>query len=116
MEGLAFPGHIWPEIDSVQSAMQIVAKADHHTIVVMEGKVPVILISLFGEIGALIPLGEPIVCRCQTFKSFAIRALRWFLSTSILSVPQLVPRHTLPTPPSEWASRVRICNEVFDLK
>jgi hypothetical protein len=36
----------------------MIAKEDHHTLVIMEGEVPALLVSLFGEIGAMILLGE----------------------------------------------------------
>ena len=58
IEEIVSPGHIWPEIASVERALGLIAKDQHHTLAIMEGEVPVLMISLFGEIGAVIPLGE----------------------------------------------------------
>jgi hypothetical protein len=49
---------IWPETQSAKHLLEIIAKQDHHTLAIMDGTPPVLLISLFGEIGAVIPLGE----------------------------------------------------------
>lgn len=58
MEDVTLPGHIWPEIELVQGILSKIAKEEHHTLVIVEGEVPALLVSLFGEIGAMIPLGE----------------------------------------------------------
>lgn len=63
----ASPGHIWPGIEVVQGALNMIAKEDHHTLVIMEGEVPVLLVSLFGDIGAVIPLGEAPAGRLPRF-------------------------------------------------
>jgi hypothetical protein len=67
MEDVTHRGHIWPETEPVQGALNMIAKADHHTLVIMEGEVPTLLVSLFGEIGAMIPLGQAPVGRLPTF-------------------------------------------------
>jgi len=67
-------GHIWPETEPVQGALNMIAKEDHHTLVIMDGEVPTLLVSLFGEIGALIPLGEAPVGRLPTFSD---RGMVW---------------------------------------
>lgn len=48
-------------------ALNMIAKEDHHTLVTMDGEVPTLLVSLFGEMGAMIPLGEAPVGRLPTF-------------------------------------------------
>jgi ribosomal protein L30/L7E len=51
-------GAIWPETASVKPMIQIIAKEDHHVLAIMDGEPPVLLVSLFGEYDAFIPLGE----------------------------------------------------------
>ncbi len=58
MEDVHTPGFIWPEIAAVERVLEMFARADHHTLAIMEGEVPVLIVSLFGELGAVIPLGE----------------------------------------------------------
>jgi hypothetical protein len=58
MEGVNLRGAIWPETASVKAMIQIIAKEDHHVLAVMDGEPPVLLVSLFGEYDAFIPLGE----------------------------------------------------------
>jgi hypothetical protein len=58
MKDIVVLGHIWPEIKAAEGALNLIAKDAHHTLAIMEGEVPVLLVSLFGDIGALIPLGE----------------------------------------------------------
>jgi hypothetical protein len=58
MEDVTFRGRVWPEIGIFQGVLNMIGKEGHHTLVIMEGEVPVLLVSLFGEIGAVIPLGE----------------------------------------------------------
>ena len=74
MEEVTPYGHIWPETEPVQGALNMIAKEDHHTLVIMDGEVPTLLVSLFGEIGALIPLGEAPVGRLPTFSD---RGMVW---------------------------------------
>jgi hypothetical protein len=38
--------------------LQVIAKEDRHVIAIMDGDPPVLLVSLFGEYGAFLPLGE----------------------------------------------------------
>lgn len=49
---------VWPQTASAKNVLQIVAKQDHHTLVILDGVPPVLLISLFGEFDAVIPLGD----------------------------------------------------------
>lgn len=63
MEDVTHRGYIWPETEPVQGALNMIAKEDHHTLVIMDGEVPTLLVSLFGEMGAIIPLGEAPVGR-----------------------------------------------------
>jgi hypothetical protein len=49
---------IFPETDSVEHLLQLIAKEQHHVIAIMDGAPPVMIVSLFGEYGAVIPLGE----------------------------------------------------------
>lgn len=58
MEDVQAPGFIWPEIAAVERVLEMFSKTDHHTLAIMEGEVPVLIVSLFGELGAIIPLGE----------------------------------------------------------
>jgi hypothetical protein len=67
MEDVTLQGHIWPEIEPARGALNMIAKEGHHTLVIMEGEVPMLLVSLFGEIGAMIPLGEAPAGRLPTF-------------------------------------------------
>jgi hypothetical protein len=67
MEDVTPYGHIWPETEPVQGALNMIAKEDHHTLVIMDGEVPTLVVSLFGEMGAMIPLGEAPVGRLPTF-------------------------------------------------
>jgi hypothetical protein len=68
IEDVTLGGKIWPEIEPIQGVLNMIAKPDYHTLVIMEGEVPALVVSLFGEIGAMIPLGEqPAVGRLPTF-------------------------------------------------
>lgn len=58
LEDVRLRGAIWPETDSVKYILQIIAKKDHHAIAIMDGEPPALLISLFGEFGAFLLLGE----------------------------------------------------------
>jgi hypothetical protein len=57
-EDVRLPGAIWPETDSVKHMLQVIAKEDHHVVAIMNGEPPALLVSLFGEYGAFLPLGE----------------------------------------------------------
>jgi hypothetical protein len=48
----------FPETDSVKGLLQVFGKEDHHVIAIMNGVPPVMIASLFGEYGAVIPLGK----------------------------------------------------------
>ncbi len=67
MEDATLQGHIWPKIEPIQGALKMIAKENHHTLVIMEGEVPALLVSLFGEIGAMIILGEAPTGRMPRF-------------------------------------------------
>lgn len=58
-EDVSLPGVVWPQTESVQSLLQVIAKKDQHVITVMNSEPPVLLVSLFGEYGAALRLGEP---------------------------------------------------------
>lgn len=59
IQGLKLKGAaIWPATEAVQGALQLFGKEGHHVIAIMEGPPPVMLAILFGDIGAIIPLGE----------------------------------------------------------
>jgi hypothetical protein len=58
MEEVRLRGAIWPETSSVKAMIQIIAKEDHHALAIMDGEPPALLVSLFGEFDAFIPLGE----------------------------------------------------------
>lgn len=49
---------IWPETEPVKHLLQLIAKEDQYVIAILDGTPPLLLVSLFGEFGALIPLGE----------------------------------------------------------
>lgn len=57
-EDVRLPGAVWPETDSVKCMLQVIAKEDHHVIAIMDGMPPALLVSLFGEYGAFLPMGE----------------------------------------------------------
>lgn len=65
-EDVRLPGAIWPETDSVNRTLQVIAKEDHHVIAILDGEPPVLLVSLFGQYGALLPLGEIVEGRHPT--------------------------------------------------
>ena len=56
-EDARLPGAVWPETGSIKHLLQLVAKDDHHVITIMDGEPPVMIVSLFGEYGAFLPLG-----------------------------------------------------------
>jgi len=56
-EDVKLPGAIWPKTASVKSILQVIAKEDHHVVAIMDGDPPVLLVSLFGEYDAFLPLG-----------------------------------------------------------
>ena len=58
LEEVRLRGAIWPETAPVKPMIQIIAKVDHHTLAIMDGEPPALLVSLFGEYDAFIPLGE----------------------------------------------------------
>ena len=58
LEEVTLPAAIWPETDSVNGVLSVIEKEDHHAIAVMNGEPPVLIVSLFGEYGALIPMGR----------------------------------------------------------
>jgi hypothetical protein len=62
-EDVRLRGAVWPETDSVKRILQVIAEKDHHIIAIMEAEPPVLLVSLFGEYGAFLPLGELAVGR-----------------------------------------------------
>jgi hypothetical protein len=66
MDDVMLRGSVWPAIERFQAVLKMIAKEDHHTVVIMEGEVPVLVVSLFGEIGAVIPLGQAPVDRLLT--------------------------------------------------
>jgi hypothetical protein len=57
-EDVTLPGAIWPETDSVKPILRVIAEKDHHAIMITEAEPPILLVSLFGEYDALLPLGE----------------------------------------------------------
>lgn len=65
-EDVSLQGAIWPETDSVKPILRFIAKKDHHVIAIMDGEPPALLISLFGEYDAFLPLGLPVEGRHPT--------------------------------------------------
>jgi HNH endonuclease len=66
LESVTVRGAIWPETDSVKRVLQLIAQEDHHMVAIMDGEPSVLLVSLFGEYGAFLPLGELAEGRCPT--------------------------------------------------
>ena len=98
MEEVTLPGRIWPEIEPIQGALNMIAKEEHHTLVIMEGEVPTLLVSLFGEIGAMIPLGEAPVSRLPTFSD---KGAVWRIALPSrvlrkLTVPEMIEERLAP--------------------
>jgi hypothetical protein len=58
VEGQLPGAAIWPETSYVKPLLQQFVRPDEHTIVIFDGAPPVLLISLFGEFDAFLPLGE----------------------------------------------------------
>ncbi len=56
MEEVTQVGRMWPQTEQVQTSLDLIAKAECHTLAIMDGDMPLLLVSLFGEIGATIPL------------------------------------------------------------
>ncbi len=46
--------------------LQVIAKEDHHVIAIIDGEPPALIVSLFGEYGALLPLGALVEGRYPT--------------------------------------------------
>lgn len=59
MEEVTQVGHMWPQTEQVQASLDLFAKPECHTVAIMDGDMPLLLVSLFGEIGATIPLAPP---------------------------------------------------------
>jgi len=52
LEDFALPGTaIWPETSDIQPMLDVLGKNEHHTVAILEGTPPVLLVSLFGDIG-----------------------------------------------------------------
>lgn len=49
---------IWPETGPVKALVQQFAKPDEHSLVICDGDPPILLISLFGEFDAILPLSD----------------------------------------------------------
>jgi hypothetical protein len=49
---------IWPETGPVRPLVQRFAKPGEHSLVIFDGDPPLLLISLFGEFDAVLPLGD----------------------------------------------------------
>lgn len=56
MDEVTQVGRMWPQTEQVQTSLDLIAKAECHTVAIMDGDMPLLLVSLFGEIGATIPL------------------------------------------------------------
>ncbi len=51
-------GHFWPETHSVNHILSRFAETDRHVIAIMDTEPPILVVSLFGEYDAFLPLGE----------------------------------------------------------
>jgi len=49
---------IWPETTTVKPLLQQFAKRNEHTLVILDGTPPILLVSLFGEFDAVLPTDE----------------------------------------------------------
>jgi len=58
LEDVTLPGAIWPETGAVKHILRIFAEKDRHVIAITDAVPPVLLVSLFGEYDAFLPLGE----------------------------------------------------------
>lgn len=58
LEDVRLPGALWPRTEAVEPVLNAIAKEKHHVIAITDGEPPALLISLFGEYDAFIPLGE----------------------------------------------------------
>jgi len=56
MDEVTQVGRIWPQTEDVQTSLDLIAKTECHTVAIVDGDMPLLLVSLFGEIGATIPL------------------------------------------------------------
>ncbi len=56
MDEVTEVGRMWPQTEQVQASLDLFAKPDSHTVAIMDGDMPLLLVSLFGEIGATIRL------------------------------------------------------------
>lgn len=51
-------GHFWPETQSVKHILSRFAETDRHVIAIMDAEPPILVVSLFGEYDAFLPLGQ----------------------------------------------------------
>jgi hypothetical protein len=92
VDELTLVGRIWPETEHVQPALDWIAQDDAHTIAVMDGAVPTLMVSLFGKIGAFIPLQAATQVR---FPMFSDKGLVWRIALpsrelATMTLPELV--------------------------
>lgn len=59
LDDVNLPGAaLWPETTTVKPLLQQFARPNEHTLVILEGAPPILLISLFGEFDAVLPMGD----------------------------------------------------------
>jgi hypothetical protein len=56
MDAVTQVGRVWPQTEHVEHLLQWCARPASHTVAIMDGDTPMLLVSLFGEIGGMIPL------------------------------------------------------------
>jgi hypothetical protein len=56
MDEVTLVGRVWPQTEHIEHLLQWISRAECHTIAIMNGDTPILLVSLFGEIGGMIPL------------------------------------------------------------
>ena len=49
---------VWPETTTIKPLLQQFAKPNEHTLVILDGTPPILIVSLFGEFDAVLPTGE----------------------------------------------------------
>jgi len=92
MDDVTVVGRVWPQTEHVEHSLQWIAKAECHTVAIMDGDTPMLLVSLFGEIGGMIPLAALPESRLPTFSD---NGKVWRIAlpsreVTIFSIPELV--------------------------
>lgn len=92
MEEVTLVGHVWPQTEHMEHVLQWIAREDCHSVAIMDGDTPMLLVSLFGEIGGMIPLAPLPAHRLPTLsdKGKVWRIALPSRELTTFSIPELV--------------------------